>query len=46
MRRYLTAAKRYWLVILALLAVVWGAGLAGTYHEYANTYESQATIWV
>ena len=46
MRRYLTAAKRYWLVILAILAVVWGAGLAGAYHEYANTYESQATIWV
>ena len=45
-RRYVTAAMRYRWVILGILAVVWGAGLAGAYHEYTTTYESQATIWV
>lgn|SRR5258706_2652364 len=46
MQRALAAARRYQWVILAVLAVVWGAGLASAYVVYKTTYETQATIWV
>jgi len=46
MERYLSTAKRYRLLLVAILALVWGTGLAAAYAEYSGTYESQATIWV
>ncbi|MGH2490349.1 MAG: hypothetical protein ACRDF9_02470 [Candidatus Limnocylindria bacterium] len=46
MQRGLATARRYRWLLLAILALVWGAGLWAAYDEYANTYEAQATIWV
>lgn len=46
MRRYLSTARRYRWLLVAILALVWGAGLAGAYVEYMTTFESAATIWV
>jgi hypothetical protein len=46
MERYPAAARRHRWVILAILVVVWGAGLAAAYSEYTNTYEASATMWV
>jgi hypothetical protein len=46
MQRYLSTARRYRWLLAALLAVVWGAGLAAAAVEYSTTYESVATIWV
>ncbi|HKW78865.1 MAG TPA: hypothetical protein VJQ09_07165, partial [Candidatus Limnocylindria bacterium] len=46
MDRALASARRYRWVALAVLLVVWGAGLASAFVQYRSTYESQATIWV
>src|SRR6267143_5915269 len=46
MQRYLAAARRYRWVSLAIIVMVWSAGLAAAYVEYKTTYETQATIWV
>ena len=46
MDRVVASVRRYRWVILAILAVVWGAGLAAAFVQYKTTYESQATIWV
>ena len=46
MQRTVAAARRYRWVILAVLAMVWGAGLAAAYVQIKSTYETQATIWV
>jgi uncharacterized protein involved in exopolysaccharide biosynthesis len=46
MQRYLASARRYRWLILAILLVVWGAGLFAAFVEYKTTYESQATVWV
>jgi hypothetical protein len=43
---YLRTARRYRWLLLAVLALIWGAGLVSAYYEYSNTYESEATIWV
>jgi hypothetical protein len=46
MQPYLATLRRYGWLILAILALVWGAGLASAYVEYTTTFESEATIWV
>jgi len=46
MRRFVGTAHRYRWLLAAILAIVWGAGLAGAYVEYTSTFESTATIWV
>jgi hypothetical protein len=45
-QRYVGTAHRYRWLIAAILAVVWGSGLAAAYVEYSTTFESVATIWV
>ena len=46
MQPFLATARRYrWLLALTC-ALIWGAGLAAAYTEYATTYESHATVWV
>lgn len=46
MRRYLSTARRYRWLLGAILVLVWGAGLAAAYHDYATTFQSEATVWV
>jgi hypothetical protein len=46
MRPYLATLRRYGWLIAAILALVWGAGLASAYVDYTTTFESEATIWV
>jgi hypothetical protein len=46
MRPYLATLRRYGWLIAAILALVWGAGLASAYVDYTTTFESDATIWV
>ncbi|HEV8468125.1 MAG TPA: hypothetical protein VGR46_00850 [Candidatus Limnocylindria bacterium] len=46
MWRYLTTAARYRWLLVSILGLVWGAGLAAAYVEYTTTFESEATIWV
>jgi uncharacterized protein involved in exopolysaccharide biosynthesis len=46
MQRTLRAARRYAWLLAAVLALVWIPGLISAYGEYANTFESSATIWV
>jgi hypothetical protein len=46
MQPYLRAARRYRWVLLAIVALIWGASFAAAYVEYTTTYESEATIWV
>jgi uncharacterized protein involved in exopolysaccharide biosynthesis len=46
MRPYLVTARRFAWLIAAILALVWGAGLASAYVDYTTTYSSEATIWV
>jgi hypothetical protein len=46
MQRYLATARAFRGVLVAILIIVWGAGIAGALNEYASTYESAATIWV
>jgi hypothetical protein len=46
MQPYLNTAQRLRWVVLMILAVVWGVGLASAWIEYTTTYESAATVWV
>ena len=46
MRPYLATVRRYAWLVGAILALVWGAGLASAYVDYTTTFESEATIWV
>ena len=46
MRPYLATARRYWVLLAIVLALVWGAGLVAGSTEYSSTYSSVATIWV
>jgi len=46
MRPYLATARRYRWLVLTIVALIWGAGLASAYVEYTTTFESEATIWV
>ena len=45
MQRYLATARAFRGLLVAILIIVWGAGFAAAFVEYASTYESQATIW-
>jgi len=44
-QRYLATARAFRGLLVAILIIVWGAGFAAAFVEYASTYESQATIW-
>ena len=44
--RYLYTTKRYILVIAAVFAILLISGSSAAYFEYANTFESNATVWV
>jgi len=46
MRPYLATARRYRWLLLTIIALIWGAGLAAAFVEYKTTFESEATIWV
>jgi uncharacterized protein involved in exopolysaccharide biosynthesis len=46
MQPFLSSARRYRWLILAIVVLVWGASLTAAYVEYKSTYESDATIWV
>jgi hypothetical protein len=43
---YLATARAFRRVLVAILIILWGAGLAAAVVEYANTYVSSATVWV
>jgi hypothetical protein len=43
---YLSTARRFRWLLLAIVGVVWGAGFAAAYVEHTTTFESAATIWV
>lgn len=43
---YIASARRFRWLLATVLAVVWCSGLAAAWLEYANTYQSEATIWV
>ncbi|HKY52621.1 MAG TPA: hypothetical protein VJP45_15295, partial [Candidatus Limnocylindria bacterium] len=45
MQSYLATARAFRVVLVAILIILWGAGLAAAVDEYRNTYESNATIW-
>jgi uncharacterized protein involved in exopolysaccharide biosynthesis len=45
MRQYLDTALGYRWVIIVVLALVWGAGVAAAYIEYSTTFEAEATVW-
>jgi hypothetical protein len=45
-QRYLATARALRGLLVAILIIVWGAGVAAALNEYASTYESAATIWV
>ena len=46
MQPYLATARAFRLVLVAMLLIVWGAGIVAAAREYTSTYESEATIWV
>src|SRR4051812_48231833 len=46
MQPYLATARRYAWLIVAIVALVFGAALASAYVEDTTTFESEATIWV
>ena len=46
MQPYFATARAFRVVLVAMLIILWGAGLAAAAFEYSSTYESQATIWV
>jgi hypothetical protein len=43
---YLNTARRFRWLLATILILVWGVGLIAAWLEYANTYESEATVWV
>jgi hypothetical protein len=45
-RAYLSTARRFRWLLLAIVALVWAAGFAAAFVEYRTTFESHATIWV
>jgi hypothetical protein len=45
MRPYLDTARSYLWIILVVLALTWGSGLAMAYLEYSTSFQSEATIW-
>ena len=46
MQPYLSTARRFRWLLVAILGVVWGAGLVAAWLEYTTTYQSDATVWV
>jgi uncharacterized protein involved in exopolysaccharide biosynthesis len=45
MRPYLATARAYFWVLVVVLALTWGSGLAVAYVEYTTSFQSEATIW-
>ena len=45
MQPYVATAREFRWVLVAMLIVVWGAGLVASVVEYRSTYQSEATIW-
>jgi uncharacterized protein involved in exopolysaccharide biosynthesis len=43
---YLGTARRFRWLLATILILVWGVGLGAAWLEYANTFESEATVWV
>jgi len=43
---YLRTARRYRWLLIAVLVIVWSAGLAAAYVEYTTTYQADTTVWV
>jgi hypothetical protein len=42
---YLATARAYLWVLLVVLALTWGSGLAMAYSEYTSSFQADATIW-
>ena len=45
MRPYLVTARLYLWIIVVVLALTWGSGLAMAYHEYTTSFQADATVW-
>jgi uncharacterized protein involved in exopolysaccharide biosynthesis len=45
MQPYLSTLRGLRWLLLAIVAVVWGAGLVAAAYEYQGTYEAEATVW-
>jgi hypothetical protein len=45
MRPYLVTARSYLWIIVVVLALTWGPGIAMAYHEYATSFQTDATVW-
>jgi uncharacterized protein involved in exopolysaccharide biosynthesis len=43
---YLSTARRFRWLLVAILIVVWGSGIAAAWLENSTTYTSEATVWV
>src|SRR5436190_22421321 len=43
---YLATARALRIVLVAIILIVWGVGIAAAVREYVSTYQSDATIWV
>jgi hypothetical protein len=45
MRPYLDTARSYFWVLVAVLVITWGPGIAMAYREYTTSFQADATIW-
>jgi uncharacterized protein involved in exopolysaccharide biosynthesis len=45
MRPYLDTARSYLWVIVVVLALTWGSGIALAYLEYTSSFQADATVW-
>jgi hypothetical protein len=45
MRPYLETARSYFWILVAVLGLTWGSGIAVAYHEYTTSFQADATIW-
>lgn len=46
MRTYLDAARRVRWLLVTVVAVTWGIGIAAALLEYTTSYQADATVWV
>jgi len=45
MRPYLATARSYFWILVVVLALTWGPGVALAYVEYTTSFQADATIW-